>query len=122
MKKKSASQSTFFKLRLLLAIVFAVALSAAPQLVATASAAGTYSARLISPSVGHLLYPGQHIRVEWESVLPNLKGFACCEMEVWLAMEGGRAFLMCISPCLRPEADFFDWTVTNMPTYDAVTD
>ena len=102
MKKKSASQSAFFKLRLLLAIVFAVALSAAPQLVTTASAGGTYSARLISPRVGQVLYPGQHIRVEWKSVLPNLKGLAGCEMEVWLSVDGGRTFLMCISPWLNP--------------------
>jgi hypothetical protein len=122
MKKKSASQSAFFKLRLLLAIVFAVALSAAPQLVTTASAGGTYSARLISPSVGQVLYPGQHIRVEWESVLPNLKGLAGCEMEVWLSVDGGRTFLMCISPPLNPKETFFDWTVPNMPTNAAVMD
>src|SRR5260370_7763356 len=122
MKKKSASQSAFFKLRLLLAIVFAVALSAAPQLVTTASAGGTYSARLISPSVGRVLYPGQHIRVEWESVLPNLKGLAGCEMEVWLSVDGGRTFLMCISPCLNPKDKFFDWTVPHIPTNAAVMD
>ena len=122
MKKKPASQSAFFKLRLLLAIVFAVALSAAPQLVTTASAGGTYSARLISPRVGQVLYPGQHIRVEWKSVLPNLKGLAGCEMEVWLSVDGGRTFLMCISPWLNPKDKFFDWTVPNMPTNAAVMD
>ena len=122
MKKKSASQSAFFKLRLLLAIVFAVALSAAPQLVTTASAGGTYSATLISPRVGQVLYPGQHVRVEWKSVLPNLKGLAGCEMEVWLSVDGGRTFLMCISPWLNPKDTFFDWTVPNMPTNAAVMD
>jgi hypothetical protein len=122
MKKKSASQSAFFKLRLLLAIVFAVALSAAPQLVTTASAGGTYSARLISPRVGQVLYPGQHIRVEWKSVLPDLNGLAGCEMEVWLSVDGGRTFLMCISPWLNPKDKFFDWTVPNMPTNAAVMD
>jgi hypothetical protein len=106
----------------LLAIVFAVALGAAPQLVTTASAGGTYSARLISPRVGQVLYPGQHIRVEWKSVLPNLKGLAGCEMEVWLSVDGGRTFLMCISPSLNPKTKFFDWTVPNMPTNAAVLD
>lgn len=108
--------------RRLLAIVFAVAFSAAPQLVTTASAGGTYSARLISPRVGQVLYPGQHIRVEWRSVLPNLKGLAGCEMEVWLSVDGGRTFSMCISPWLNPQTKFFDWTVPNTPTNAAVLD
>ena len=121
MKKKSASQSAFFKLRLLLAIVFAVALSAAPQLVTTASAGGTYSASLISPRVGQVLYPGQHIRVEWTSVLPNIN-LGACEMEVWLSVDGGRTFPMWISPWLNAKAQSFDWTVPNMLTNAAVLD
>jgi hypothetical protein len=106
----------------LFAIVFAVALSAAPQLVTPARAGGTYSARLISPRVGQVLYPGQHIRVEWKSALPDLGGLAGCEMEVWLSVDGGRTFLMCVSPSLNPKAKFFDWTVPNMPTNAAVLD
>jgi hypothetical protein len=55
----------------LLAVIFAMALSAAPQFVNNASAGGTYSATLISPRVGQVLTPGQHIRVEWrENILP----------------------------------------------------
>jgi hypothetical protein len=104
----------------LLAIVFAVALSTAPQLVTTASAGGTYSATLISPRVGQVLYPGQHFRVEWKSVLPNLNGLYGCEMEVWLSVDGGRTFTMWISPWLNPKAKFFDWTVPNTPTNAAV--
>jgi hypothetical protein len=105
----------------LFAIVFAVAISAAPQLVSTASAGGTYSARLISPTVGQVLYPGQRIRVEWKSVLPNLN-VGGCEMEVWLSVDGGRTFPMWISPWLNPKAKFFDWTVPNIPTNAAVLD
>ena len=75
----------------LLVTIFAMALSAAPQLVSTASAGGTYSATLISPRVGQVLYPGQNIRVEWKSVLPNID-LAGCEMEVWLSLDGGRTF------------------------------
>ena len=106
----------------LLAIVFAVAFSAAPQLVTTASAGGTYSARLISPRVGQVLYPGQHVTVEWKSTLPSLKGLSGCEMEVWMSVDGGRTFVMCISPWLNPNTKSFDWTVPNMPTNAAVLD
>jgi len=106
----------------LLVTVFAVAFSVAPQLVSTSSAAGIYSATLISPRVGQVLYPGQHIRVEWKSALPDLGGLAGCEMEVWLSVDGGRTFLMCVSPSLNPKAKFFDWTVPNMPTNAAVLD
>ena len=60
------------KTRGLVVAIFAVALSAIPQLVNTSSAAGAYSARLISPTARQVLYPGQVIRVEWRSVLPNI--------------------------------------------------
>jgi hypothetical protein len=107
--------------RVLLATIFAMALSAAPQLVSTASAGGTYSATLISPRVGQVLYPGQHIRVEWTSVLPNIN-LGACEMEVWLSVDGGRTFPMWISPWLNAKAQSFDWTVPNMLTNAAVLD
>jgi hypothetical protein len=105
----------------LLATIFAVALSFAPQLGSTSSAAGTYSARLISPRVGQVLYPGQIIRVEWRSTLPNVN-LGACEMEVWLSLDGGRTFTTWISPWLDPRAQYFDWTVPNTPTNAAVMD
>ena len=72
----------------LLVTIFAVALSFAPQLVSTSSAAGgTYSATLISPRVGQVLYPGQKIRVTWKSTLPNID-LTGCEKEVWLSLAG----------------------------------
>lgn len=107
--------------RWLLATIFAVALSAAPQLVSTASAGGTYSATLISPRVGQVLYPGQHIRVEWRSTLPNIN-LGACEMEVWLSVDGGRTFPMWISPWLNGKAQSFDWIVPNTFTNAAVMD
>jgi hypothetical protein len=107
--------------RLLLATIFAMALSAAPQLVSTSSAGGTYSARLISPTVGQVLHPGQQIRVEWKSTLPNIY-FGACEMEVWLSVDGGRTFTTWISPWLNGKANYFDWTVPNLPTNAAVMD
>lgn len=108
--------------RRLLAIVFGVALTAAPQLLTTANAGGTYSAKLISPRVGQVLYPGQHVRVQWKSTLPNMERLVGCEMEVWLSVDGGRTFLMCVSPWLNPKENSFDWTVPNMPTNAAVLD
>ena len=108
--------------RVLVATIFAVALSATPQLVNNVGAGGTYSARLISPTIGQVLHPGQQIRVEWKSVLPNINLGAPCEMEVWLSVDGGRTFPMWISPWLNAKAQSFDWTVPNMPTNAAVLD
>ena len=105
----------------LLATVFAVVLSAAPQLIDTASAGGTYSATLISPRVGQVLHPGQHARVEWRSTFPNIN-LGAGEMEVWLSVDGGRTFTMWISPWLNPKAQYFDWTVPNTLTNAAVMD
>ena len=105
----------------LLVTIFAVALTVAPQLVTTSNAAGTYSATLISPRVGQVLYPGQKVRVEWKSVLPNIE-LGACEMEVWLSLDGGRTFTMWISPWMDPKAQYFYWTVPNTPTNAAVLD
>jgi hypothetical protein len=107
--------------RSLLATIFAMALSVAPQLVSTAGAGGTYSATLISPRVGQVLHPGQKIKVEWRSTLPNIN-MGACEMEVWLSVDGGRTFTTWISPWLNAKAQSFDWTVPNMPTNAAVMD
>ena len=107
--------------RVFLATIFAMALNAAPQLVSNASAGGTYSATLISPRVGQVLHPGQKIRVEWRSTLPNIY-LGACEMEVWLSVDGGRTFTTWISPWLNGKAQSFDWTVPNLPTNAAVMD
>lgn len=110
------------KIRRMIVTLFGVALTLAPQFVSLSSAAsGTYSARLISPTAGQVLYPGQKIRVEWKSVLPpiNLEG---CEAEVWLSLDGGSTFPMCITPIMDPKAQYFYWTVPNFPTKTAVLD
>ena len=108
-------------IRGLLVTIFAVALSVAPQLVSPASAGGTYSATLISPRSGQVLYPGQHVRVEWRTVLPNIN-LGTCEMEVWLSLDGGNTFPMWISPWLNAKAQSFDWIVPNILTNAAVMD
>ena len=109
------------KTRRLFLTIFAVALTITPQLVNTSSAAGTYSAQLISPRAGQILYPGQKIRVEWRSVLPPID-LGACEMEVWLSLDGGSTFTMWISPWMGPKAQYFDWIVPNTPTNAAVLD
>ncbi len=117
-------RSEFFdmKTRGFVAIIFAAALSVAPQFVNTSSAdSGKYSAHLISPTAGQVLYPGQRVRVEWTHMLPNIN-LASCEEEVWLSLDGGRTFQTCITPILDPKATFFYWTVPNMPTNAAVLD
>jgi len=86
-----------------------------------ANADSGYSARLISPTAGQVLYPGQKVRVEWRAVLPPMN-LAGCEMEVWLSLDGGRTFQSCITPILDPKAQFFYWTVPNIPTNAAVLD
>ena len=105
----------------LLVAIFAVALGVAPQLVSTSSAAGTYSATLLSPRVGQVVYPGQKIMIEWKSTLPNMD-LTGCEREVWLSLDGGRTFSSCITPILPPKTDSYLWTVPNLPTNAAVLD
>ena len=112
------------KTRGLVVIMFAVALSFAPQFVNTSSAAsGGYSAQLISPRAGQVLYPGQKVKVEWKSTLPKIDvGVEHCEMEIFLSLDGGNTFLTCITPILDPRTQFFYWVVPNMPTNAAVMD
>jgi hypothetical protein len=86
-----------------------------------ASGSGAYSAHLISPTAGQVLYPGQNVRVEWTAVLPHIDTTGC-EMEVWLSLDGGRTFTTCITPILDPRARFFYWTVPNLSTNAAVLD
>jgi hypothetical protein len=104
----------------MLVTIFAVALSVAPPLV-TSSAAGTYSATLISPRAGQILYPGQKIVMEWKSTLPNID-LTGCEREVFLSLDGGRTFSIYITPLFNPKATSYLWTVPNTPTNAAVLD
>ena len=110
------------KTRGFIVTILAVALIFAPQFVNLSSAdSGKYSAQLISPTAGQILYPGQRVRVEWTHTLPNIN-LAGFEEEVWLSLDGGRTFSTCITPILDPKATFFYWTVPNMPTNAAVLD
>jgi hypothetical protein len=111
------------KIRGLLLLVVVAALCFAPQLVSNASAqTGSYSAQLISPVSGQVLHPGQVVRIQWKTKLPNVD-LGACEAEVWLSLDGGKTFSAWISPWLDPKGPtFFDWTVPNWPTQAAVLD
>jgi len=86
-----------------------------------ANADNTYSARLITPTAGQVLFPGQMVRVEWQSNLPKTNANGC-EMEVWLSLDGGQTFSMRLTPHMDPRATYFYWTVPNTPTNAAVLD
>ena len=80
-----------------------------------------YSARLISPRAGQVLYPGQKVKVEWEATLPHTQGVGC-ETELVLSLDGGTTFNTWITPPLDPKARYFYWTVPNTPTNAAMLD
>ena len=103
-------------------VLFAVALAFAPPLSQRSNADGPkYNARLLSPTLGQVLYPGQQVRVEWKTVLPDID-LSWCELELYLSVDGGATFPFRITPQLDPRAAFFYWTVPNMPTTAAVLD
>ena len=103
-------------------VLFAVTLAFAPPLSQRSNADGPkYAARLLSPTLGQVLYPGQQVRVEWKTVLPNID-LSWCELELYLSIDGGATFPFRITPQLDPRAAFFYWTVPNMPTTAAVLD
>ena len=109
------------KTRGVIIVVFTLLLTLSAQIVDSSGAAPRYSARLLSPVAGQVLHPGQVVRVEWKSVLPNVD-LGACEMEVWLSLDGGTTYQAWISPWLPPEAKYFYWTVPNTPTNAAVVD
>src|SRR4051812_11269730 len=108
------------KPRVLIIIAFVLALTLAAQFDNTSRAEG-YSVRLISPTTGQVLRPGQVVRVQWKSVLPDMD-LESCESEVWLSLDGGSTFSYRVSPVLDPKAQYVYWTVPNMPTNEAVVD
>jgi hypothetical protein len=101
-------------------IVLALTFALSAQFVNTAGP--TYSAHLLTPTAGQVVYPGQVVRVEWTSVLPKVNFFDSCETEVRMSVDGGRTFLYRISPWLTGRAHSFNWTVPNLPTNAAVLD
>ena len=111
------------KIRGFLSTLFAMMLLCTVQLtISTAAAAsGGYSAQLISPRLGQVLYPGQQVKIQWEASLPKTHA-AGCEMEIFLSLDGGRTFPICIAPVIAPKIKSYDWIVPNTPTNAAVLD
>jgi hypothetical protein len=110
------------KTRGFLSTLFAIMVLCALQLtISTAPAASNkYSAQLISPVAGQVLYAGQRIMVEWKHTLPNIP-LPGCESEAWLSLDGGSTFTVWIT-WLAPRSTSFLWTVPNTPTNAAVLD
>ena len=109
----------------LIVTVFTLAFVFAPPLFHDASAepkakGQKYVARLISPRAGDVLVPGQVFRVEWRSVLPDIEPNRC-ETELRLSLDGGRTFTWMTGE-RDPTVKYFDWTVPNTPTEQAVID
>jgi len=104
-------------------ILFALTLALAAVFSQRGDAAspGRYAAKLISPTAGQTLVPGQQVRVEWKTLVPNVD-LAWCELELYLSVDGGATFPLRITPSLDPRATFFYWTVPNIPTREAVLD
>ena len=109
------------KIRGLVVILFAVAVSFAPQFVNTSSAAGGYSSKLISPTLGQVLYHGQKFRIEWAPTFPKGMSLTMCEMEIYLSLDGGKTFTTWVA-FVGVSNTYYDWTVPNTPTNAAVLD
>jgi len=80
-----------------------------------------YRAKLISPRVGEVLVPGQVVRVEWTADFPDVD-VTMCETEVLLSLDGGKTIYMLLTEQRNPTVQYFDWTVPNAPTNEAVLD
>src|SRR5262245_8656364 len=109
--------------RLVLAL-FALTFALAPQSPRTAFAHrgnDNYSATLISPRAGQVLVPGQVVRVQWTADFPDVD-LTMCETEVLLSLDGGKTIYALLTEQRNPKIQYFDWTVPNAPTREAVLD
>ena len=109
--------------RFILAL-FALTVALAPQSPQTAFAQPEpkdYSAKLISPRAGEVLVPGQVVRIQWTADFPDVD-LTMCETEVLLSLDGGRTIYMRLTESRNPNVQYFDWTVPNTPTNEAVLD
>ena len=112
------------KLQRLILALLALTCVLAPQLPGRASAQPStqkYSARLISPRPGAVLVPGQVVRIAWTADFPNVD-LTMCETEVLLSLDGGRTIYLMLTEQRNPKIQYFDWTVPNTPTNQAVLD
>lgn len=78
---------------------------------------------LISPTAGQVLYPGQKVRVEWKTSIPNQIPYPTwCDIELWLSLDGGRTYTIRITPSMDPNTRFVYRIVPNTPTNSALLD
>ena len=80
-----------------------------------------YGATLKSPRAGEVLTPGQVVRIEWTANFPGVD-LSMCETEVLLSLDGGKTIYMLLTEQRNPKVQYFDWTVPNTPTNEAVLD
>jgi hypothetical protein len=80
-----------------------------------------YSAKLISPRAGQVLVAGQVVRIAWTANFPDVD-VTMCETEVLLSLDGGKTIYMRLTEQRNPNVQYFDWTVPNAPTNEAVLD
>ena len=104
----------------LIILLSLVAFAVAPAKL-NAQESNGYSASLISPTLGQVLYPGEQFRIEWTASLPKTNARRC-EMELRLSLDGGRTFSTWITTEMPPNTRSFEWTVPNTPTNAAVLD
>jgi hypothetical protein len=104
----------------LIVLLSLVAFAIAPSKL-NAQQSNGYSAKLISPRLGQVLYPGEQVRIEWKAALPKTNAHGC-EMELVLSLDGGRTFSTWITTEMPPKTTHFDWIVPNTPTNAAVLD
>ena len=65
--------------------------------------------------------PGQVVRIQWTADFPNVD-LSMCETEVLLSIDGGRTIYMLLTEQRNPRIQYFDWTVPNVSTNQAVLD
>jgi hypothetical protein len=104
----------------LLALTFALA-PQSPPIAFARPYQKKYSARLISPRAGEVLVPGQVVRIQWTADFPGVD-LTMCETELLLSLDGGRTIYMMLTEQRNPKVQYFDWTVPNTPTNEAVLD
>ncbi len=65
--------------------------------------------------------PGQVVRIAWTANFPDVD-LSMCETEVLLSLDGGKTIYMLLTEQRNPRIQYFDWTVPNTPTNQAVLD
>jgi len=67
------------------------------------------------------LEPGQVVRIAWTANFPDVD-LSMCETEVLLSLDGGKTIYMLLTEQRNPRIQYFNWTVPNTPTNQAVLD